>query len=62
MTLISFLCLIFPASTFRQILKRSEDSGKSCAIPDFKEISPSVFSFQMMLHVAYRMSPYCIDV
>lgn len=52
MTLVSFFCLIFPASTFRQILRRSEDSEKSCPVLDFKEFFPSVFSFQMMLHVA----------
>lgn len=49
MTLVSFFCLVFPASTFRQILKRS---GKFCPVLDFKEFFPSVFSFQMMLHVA----------
>lgn len=43
--LISFSCLIAPENSLNTILKRSEDSGCSCLVPDFREIALSCSPF-----------------
>lgn len=49
--LVSLSCLIAPASTLITILKRSEESGHCCLIPDFRRITSSLSPLRMMLVV-----------
>lgn len=51
-TVISFSCFIFQASTTRPVWKGSRNSGNSYLIPDFNEISSCIFSpFVIMFSV-----------
>lgn len=61
--LISVSCLIAPENSLNTILKRSEDSGRSCLIPNFRGIALSCSPFLIIfvsnskneIHELHRM-------